>query len=200
MNRHHAAFALSLCFASFGCAAEVGTELIESSEQGVSKSSLEKAVDAYGLDWIDDQTNVIRADIYIPVPARDVWTLVSDPNGYGDWNDAITAEVDEVKPGETIALDAQIILGLPPTHSVEKVLAVDHKLRAIAWHRDFGFGQVTERWQFVVPEGKGCRYITALHAPKVLGFFMNLTVTQGVRASFERFAKSLKTESIRRFP
>ena len=200
MRCHHLFLTLSLCIAPLSCAAEVESEPVESSEQGASKTSFEKAVDAYGLDWIDDQTNVIRAEIYIPVPARDVWKLVSDPNGYADWNDAITAEVNEVRPGETIALDAQIIDGLPPTHSVEKVLAVDNKLRAIAWHRDFGFGQVTERWQFVVPEGKGCRYITALHQPKVLGFFMNLTVTQGVRASFERFAKSLKTESIRRFP
>jgi hypothetical protein len=181
-----------------GCALDGAAESTDSTASAVTT---ETAVSKYGLDWVlsDDGSDTIRADIFIEAPVDVVWSLLRDPNKWGDWNDALTASVPKMAPGEPISLNIRLFdPPLPPTNSPERVSVFDDVLHAESWKRDFGFGQVTDRWQLVVPEGNGTHYYTALKDPSVIGWVVDHTVVCRVKGAFVRFAEALRAESIRR--
>ncbi len=159
-------------------------------------------VDVYGLEWAvqpdDGSLDTILADISIPVSPDIVWSLLRDPNGWGAWNSAITASVPTMAPGQPISLDIRIFpWPIPPTNSMETVYVFDDTLHAESWTRSFGVLGQTIRWQFVVPEGQGSHYYSALKEPLLLGLGVDVTVRAGVHHAFVEFAEALRAQSIR---
>jgi hypothetical protein len=186
-----------------GCIADAAAEDVEGDGTlTLAEAADETAVDKYGLSWVkeDDGTDhVIRADIKIDAPTEVIWSLVRDPNGYGSWNSALTAKVDRLEPDAEISLSIQLFAPpFPPTNSVERVFVFDDARRAVSWKRDFGFGQVTERWQLVEADGGGAHYYTALKDPHVIGWFVDRTLAKRIQAAFVEFAEALRDEAARR--
>lgn len=151
----------------------------------------------YDIDWVrkPDGSIVVRADIAIEAPVDRVWSFVRDPNLYSSFTESLTARVDEMRAGAPIWLNIQLFNVPFPTISLEEVGVFDEAAHAVSWKRDFGFGQVTNRWQVVVPEANGSRYYTALKFPKELGWLMDKTLAKNIQSAFVKFAADLKVAS-----
>jgi len=160
--------------------------------------------DKYGLGWVkaDDGADdgfVIRADIHIDAPVDVVWSLVRDPNGYGSFNRAVTAQIARVQLGEPIKLFIRLFGdALPPTESDEVVAIFDEELRVASWDRDFGLQQITHRPQLVEPEGSGTHYYTALKLPKSFGWLVVATFGANIHCAFQSFAEGLRAAAEQR--
>jgi uncharacterized protein YndB with AHSA1/START domain len=151
--------------------------------------------------WLetDDGSYILRASRAIDAPPDVVWALVSDPNRYSSWCETLHGQAREFAPGKEILLAIQILpRPFPRTKSMEVVKVIDPTLRAVAWTRDFGFGQVTERWQWVGPAAAGCQYHTALKLPSLLGAIVRPSLGRSLKHAFERIAEELQAEAVRR--
>jgi hypothetical protein len=201
MSRLSIPLALFTVVAAGGCQSpSVGTT--EAALQAAAVPT-ETAEDKYGLGWIkaDDGSDggpVIRANIVIDAPVDVVWSLVRNPNGYANFNQALTAHVDKMEIGQPISLDIRLFGdNLPPTNSLEKIAIFDETLHVASWDRDFGLDQVTHRPQLLEAEGTGTHYYTALRLPKAFGWLVQATLGCNIQSAFARFATGLRDESLR---
>jgi hypothetical protein len=163
---------------------------------GVARA--QTAEEKYGLGWVkaddgSDDGPVIRADLHIDAPVDAVWSLVRDPNGYANFNQALTAQIAHMAIGAPITLFIRLLGdGLPPTQSDEVVAIFDEELHVASWDRDFGLQQLTHRPQIIEAEGTGTHYYTALRLPKTFGWLVVATVGVNIRCAFTRFAEGLR--------
>ncbi len=152
------------------------------------------AFSKYDIEWVREPTGdiIVRTDLAIDAPASLVWQLVRDPNLYSSFSKALSAHVDVMRSGAPIWLNIQLFDASFPTISLEEVGVFDDEMQAVSWSRDFGFGQVTRRWQIVTSEAGNAHYYTALKFPRELGWLIDRTLRKNIQTAFERFAADLK--------
>jgi hypothetical protein len=152
-------------------------------------------------DWIKHpqrHDKIIRVDLHIDAPPDVVWKLVRDPSGYAKFNHALTASLDKVAVGQSIALAIRLMGDhLPPTNSEEQVVTVDDRARVIEWDRTYENGYKSRRPQLVEPEGSGSHYYTALELPPFLDDMVLMFMKASLEKAFTAFAVGLRDEAER---
>lgn len=84
----------------------------------------------------------IRTEVDIGAPPEAVWTVLTDLEGYGEWNPHITRASGALKEGATLEIDVDRIGTRPRTMTVT-VSALEAP-RRLEWVGSVGFGVVFE--------------------------------------------------------